>query len=320
MIAFVTVVAGLLEAHVGLPAAILLRPDLEACPSRFGLAARLAVSPGVEVRLELPVDCRLTRGEEPRPGQAGVLSETRLYCCDAAILGRRLRVAGLAEAGVPALVRFEAADGAWSAEALLDVRADEWQVPEAPGSAPEPTELGSGAFLPALAVGARHLLAGADHVLYVAGVLLLPLTWRRRATTLSAFTLAHTVSLALVAFRVVAPPSAWVELGIALSLVALAYQALEPGVRFPELTAAAFGLLHGFGFAGGLTSVSPSSSTLLGFTLGLEVAQLGVLLVGVAALAVVGAVWRERLRAPLAYALGAVAAAWCLERGAHLGL
>jgi hypothetical protein len=178
--------------------------------------------------------------------------------------------------------------------------------------------------------GAIHLLIGADHVLLVVGLVLLLGVTRRLVFALSAFTIGHSISLALGATGAVTLPAAPVEAAIALTLVALALTLTRPPVanapasllaRAPMSVGLVVGLVHGLGFAGVLGELPLPASGLtlpiIGFNLGLELAQLGVVAI-IAALLVV----LRRLEAPLGlginvlagWAIGVIAAAWTIER------
>ncbi len=177
--------------------------------------------------------------------------------------------------------------------------------------------------------GAHHLLIGLDHVLLVVGLVLLLGFSRRLVFGLTAFTLGHSVSLALGATGTLTLPSAPVETAIALSLVALALSLTRPAAaragdlfaRAPWTVGLLIGLVHGLGFAGVLGELDLPRDGLalpiLGFNLGLELAQLAL----VAALAAVLLPARHlapRLHAalpsPAGWAIGVIAAAWTLER------
>jgi hydrogenase/urease accessory protein HupE len=177
--------------------------------------------------------------------------------------------------------------------------------------------------------GAHHLLIGLDHVLLVVGLVLLLGFNRRLVFALTAFTVGHSVSLALGATGTLTLPSAPVETAIALSLVALALSLTHPSstharapfARAPWTVGLLIGLVHGLGFAGVLGELDLPSDGLalpiLGFNLGLELAQLAL----VAALAAVLAPLHRlaprlaaALPSPAGWAIGIVAAAWTLER------
>ena len=112
-----------------------------------------------------------------------------------------------------------------------------------------------------LVLGIEHILTGIDRLLFVSGLLLLVNGTRRLLLTVSAFTLSHTVTLTLATLGFVHVPPAPVEAVIALSILFVAYEVLRKNTnpaglaqRKPWLVAFSFGLLHGLGFAGGLTA------------------------------------------------------------------
>jgi hydrogenase/urease accessory protein HupE len=177
-----------------------------------------------------------------------------------------------------------------------------------------------------LALGLEHILGGLDHLFFVIGLTLWTRTATRVLTTLTAFTAAHSLTLALATFKVVHLPGPPVEACIALSIVLLARAVLEPNLSpgTPWRFALACGLLHGFGFAGALADVGLPDDAVLpalaAFNIGVELGQLALAL-ALAVLAALAARLAPRLplRRLVAYALGGVAAAWTLERVLALG-
>lgn len=133
-------------------------------------------------------------------------------------------------------------------------------------------------------LGVEHILGGIDHLLFVLGLLLLSRSWRGLLATISSFTLAHSLTLAAASLELVKVSSGPVEISIALSVLLLAFEITQTGDtltrRWPWLVAFGFGLLHGFGFASALSDVGlPRQAlalSLLGFNLGVEVGQIGV--------------------------------------------
>ncbi len=172
-------------------------------------------------------------------------------------------------------------------------------------------------------IGFTHILPrGLDHILFVLGLFLLNTNWRPLLVQVTAFTLAHSVTLAMGLYGVIALSPAIVEPLIALSIVYVAVEniftnrlhAWRPVVVF------LFGLLHGLGFAGILTEIGlPRSDFLLGlvaFNVGVEFGQLAVI---VSAFAVVGwfvgASWyRNRVTVPASLAIAVMGAWWLVER------
>jgi hypothetical protein len=178
-----------------------------------------------------------------------------------------------------------------------------------------------------LLLGFEHILGGIDHLLFVASLLFLVGFQRRLLWTITAFTLAHSITLASASLGWLTLRSAPVEATIALSIVLVAAEALnmrraqESGgpltlaQRLPALVAFLFGLIHGLGFAGALSEIglpqNHLATALLTFNIGVELGQL-------AAVVVAWGAWRwirntslaSRARTPLLYGIGSVAAYW----------
>ncbi|MCE9558265.1 MAG: HupE/UreJ family protein [Armatimonadetes bacterium] len=168
-------------------------------------------------------------------------------------------------------------DGANTDEVLLDANNPSWTK--------------SGGELSILEVvrrfftlGIHHILSGPDHILFVLGIVLIGSTFRKLFKVVTAFTIAHSITLTLAALKVATPPSRIVEPLIALSIVAIAVENIrlrqisERPVRdYRVPTVFAFGLVHGFGFAGALSDAGLTGSTLVGglvtFNLGVEAGQ-----------------------------------------------
>lgn len=183
-------------------------------------------------------------------------------------------------------------------------------------------------------MGARHIVSGADHLLFLAGLLFISGTFRRAIVTATGFTIAHSLTLALVALDVVRLSVPAIEAVIALSIVFLAAEIARANRttiawRRPAIVASAFGLVHGAGFAAALTEIGlptgERTAALLFFNLGVEAGQVAVIL------AVFGALYAARrifassllhesaaLARPIGYILGLVAAYWFVERTAAI--
>jgi hydrogenase/urease accessory protein HupE len=130
--------------------------------------------------------------------------------------------------------------------------------------------------------GIHHILIGPDHLLFLVGLLLLGGSLRRLVLVVSAFTLAHSVTLSLAVLNLVSPPSRVVEPLIALSIVYVGADNLlvKGGRDARPWIAFAFGLMHGFGFASVLREMDlPAQAigwSLLSFNVGVELGQLAV--------------------------------------------
>jgi hypothetical protein len=203
---------------------------------------------------------------------------------------------------------------------------------------------GPSSFLGFVVEGAHHIAIGLDHVLFLV-TLLMVAAWRRAdggrwvsregagpvlgetLRLVTAFTVAHSITLALAASGVLSPPSRWVESLIAASVLVAALDNLWPIVRGPRWTmVACFGLVHGFGFAGPLQDLGLQRGALalplLGFNLGVELGQLAIvaLLLPVAFALRDGRFYRQAVVRVGSLAIAGTAAVWVLERGFDLSL
>jgi len=183
-----------------------------------------------------------------------------------------------------------------------------------------------------LRLGIEHILTGFDHLLFVLGLLLLVGTNWKIVKTVSAFTAAHSITLALAALGLVHFPSALIEALIALSIIFVAYELIPRGDgattltrQKPWLVAFIFGLFHGLAFAGTLSSVGlPAGGTvpaLLLFNIGVEIGQLAFIAVAIGVIVGLRRVSRHlpasygavSTYAP-AYVIGGLASYWLIER------
>jgi HupE / UreJ protein len=174
-----------------------------------------------------------------------------------------------------------------------------------------------------VALGFEHILSGFDHLMFVAGLLFLVGFRRKLVWTITAFTVAHSLTLASAALGWVSLRQAPVEATIALSIVLVASEALRHretmARRLPTAVAFVFGLVHGLGFAGALQEIGLPQNhlvvALLTFNLGVELGQLFAVAVAWGAVQLVRRqLWAGRLRAPALYVIGSLAAYWSLLR------
>ena len=176
-------------------------------------------------------------------------------------------------------------------------------------------------------LGIEHILSGIDHLAFVLGLLFLIGFRRQLLWTITAFTLAHSLTLGASAMGWLMLRSPPVEATIALSIVLVASEALHrrPTLSrcWPALVAFLFGLVHGLGFAGALQDIGLPQQhlllALLSFNVGVEAGQLAVVLLacGLHRL-LAGQPLAQKLRVPALYAIGSVAAWWTLARVAVL--
>jgi hydrogenase/urease accessory protein HupE len=175
--------------------------------------------------------------------------------------------------------------------------------------------------------GIEHILFGFDHLLFVLALMLIVRSTRTLILTITAFTVAHSITLTFATLGWVSPPTGPVEIMIAFSIVLVAAEivAQERGqtsltIAAPWIVAFAFGLLHGFGFASALQNLGlPQGDiplALFCFNLGVEIGQLMFVALILAAAALLRKFLEVPRRAVLAsaYSIGIIAAYWTLER------
>lgn len=233
--------------------------------------------------------------------------------------GQSLRILGLDMTMTDALVSVEFADGTTWLRRL---------TPQAPAALIPEKQSGWSVAGEYLKLGVEHILLGIDHLLFVLALLLITRGKWRLVKTVTAFTVAHSITLALAALGFVHVPQAPVEAVIALSIAFVAAEILraregQEGItaRAPWIVAFTFGLLHGFGFAGALTEIGlPEGQVplaLLFFNVGVEVGQLLFIAAVLSAIATIRSV---RFRFPdwagivPPYAIGSVAMFWGIQR------
>jgi len=172
-------------------------------------------------------------------------------------------------------------------------------------------------------LGVQHILSGVDHLLFVAGLLFLVGFRRRLIGTITAFTAAHSITLALSAFGLLTLRPPPVEATIAMSIVLVASEALREkntlARRMPALVSFLFGLVHGLGFAGALKNIGLPQShlplALLSFNVGVELGQLLMVLLAFALVSLpISRRFLARLRTPALYGIGSIAAYWSILR------
>jgi hypothetical protein len=313
--------SGVASAHEVRPAYLELR---EVAPGVYDVLWKTPARGGMRLGLDviLPEGCQSTI--EPRTVLAddAVLARWRESCAGG-LAGRTIGVADLDRTLTDALVRFEPLEGPSRTLRL---------TPSEPMSTLPARQSLMDVARTYGELGFEHILLGFDHLLFVLALLMLVQGVGRLIGAVTAFTLAHSLTLAGVTFGWLTLPSAPVEAAIALSIAFVAAEIIRakagrPGLmqRWPWLASFGFGLLHGFGFAGALREIGlPQEAiplALLTFNLGVEAGQL----VFVAAMLALAAVWRmarplvsggwteHAWRAP-AYGIGVMASFWWIER------
>ena len=268
--------------------------------------------------VELPAGC--TTVTEPRASMVlNAYTERWTATCAGGLTGRTIHIAGLSATMTDVLVRVERLDGTTQVTRLTP--SDASFVVEA---APRVLEVARTYAV----LGIEHILTGIDHLLFVLALLIITRGGWKMVKTVTAFTVSHSLTLTAATLGFVHVPQRPVEAVIALSIVFVAAEIvrMSRGVdsitaRAPWLVAFTFGLMHGLGFAGGLSDAGlPAAhipTALMFFSAGVEAGHF--LFVGVV-LSVIALLSRTRVPLPRwaelvpPYAIGAVAMFWVIER------
>ena len=267
----------------------------------------------------MPENCEL-RSETPWfPEGTGKVLRQQWSCAVESLEGQILGVSGLAANQSSAVVSVRPRPEVFF-QAVLTAEEPAFMVPE--------QRSGVATALHYLWLGAEHIAIGTDHLFFVAGLLLLVGWGTRLVYTVTAFTLGHSITLAMVSLGVVTNPEALIEWLIAVSIWVLAFELSNSEKRSrlwerPWYLAGAFGLLHGMGFAGALAETGLPQmylpTALLFFNVGIEIGQLAFIalltVAGVLISKISKAGWLQL--APV-YLLGAVSTFWVLDRTGSL--
>jgi hypothetical protein len=299
----------------------------ETAPDIYDVLWKLpSLGEGSDARMPMiPVFPETCRQEgEARTGRAGTawLFTARIRC-QGGLAGRTLAVDGLEAFSTDVLVRVQHADGGVETHVLKPVS------PTITLRRAEDTRRGIGAYL---YLGIEHILLGVDHLLFVLGLLLIVRDRWMLVKTITAFTVAHSITLAVATFGIAQVPPLPLNAVIALSILFLGPEIVRVWrgetsftIRHPWVVAFAFGLLHGFGFASGLAQLGlPKDEiplALLLFNVGVEIGQLAFVLV---ILLLERSFRLLEIRWPLVvarlpgYAVGTLGAFWTIQRVAML--
>jgi hydrogenase/urease accessory protein HupE len=268
--------------------------------------------------VELPAGC--TNTSEPRALMINnAYTERWSVKCPGGLTGGTIRIAGLSATTTDVLVRIERQDGSTQVTRLK---------PSAPSFVVEavPSRLEVARTFSVL--GVEHILTGIDHLLFVLALLIITRGGWKLVKTVTAFTLSHSLTLTAATLGFVHVPQRPVEAVIALSIVFVAAEILRMRrgiesitISSPWIVAFSFGLIHGLGFAGGLSDAGlPAGhipTALLFFSMGVEAGHF--LFIGVV-LSLIALARRTQLPAPRwarpvpAYAIGSIAMFWVIQR------
>jgi hypothetical protein len=279
---------------------------------RPGVLSLVETAPGTfDVAWTPPLDSRGEGSKVDVRYPAGCQLHDRVLNCAGGLSGT-IRFEGIHAPSMRIAVEIQRLDGASS----------EWLV-QSDDPTVDPTAAAPRALWGWIRLGITHIYA-ADHLAFLLGLLLIVGTARRVIATVTAFTVAHSLTLGLSVLGFVHVASAPVEAAIAGSVLLVAREAAVDAPtlthRAPWLVALLFGLVHGLGFAGALAQVGlPSGSragALVGFNVGVEVGQLTVVAAYFSFVALANRRWPSArwLRLTACYAMGAFSSLWLLER------
>ncbi len=260
-------------------------------------------------------------GARHRSYAAGTLRQRWRIEVPGGLDGKAITFPDLAESRVDVLVRLQRLDGSVQLERILPARPS-FSATASPGAHEVARTY--------VVIGIEHILLGFDHLLFVLALVMIVDSFRRLLITITAFTVAHSITLSLATLGVLHVPGPPVEAIIALSIVFVAGEIIHRrqgreglASRRPWVVAFAFGLLHGLGFAGALAEVGlPENSiplALLFFNIGVEIGQVLFIVVVLAihrllSRLVAGRFDLARLAPVQAYVIGGIASYWVFER------
>jgi hydrogenase/urease accessory protein HupE len=281
---------------------------------------------GGEVEIQIapvvPEGCRLVTPDRQQLTPGAVVVRGTLQC-RGGLAGKTLRIAGLETTITDVLIRIEHADGRVESHLLR---------PATPSVTLGEATSGLERAASYLQLGVQHILLGVDHLLFVLGLLLIVRDRWTLVKTITAFTVAHSITLAIATLGYASAPLLPLNAAIALSILFLGPEIVRVWrgqtsftIRHPWVVAFLFGLLHGFGFASGLTAMGlPKAEiplALLLFNVGVELGQIAfvvlVLLVE-RAFRTLQIQWSRFALALPGYAVGSLGAFWTIQRTAIL--
>jgi len=259
------------------------------------------------INLTLPNDCQSNSLETFQ--ESKYLSEKISLQCSDSIKGKDIFIKGLSILN-DALVTIKFLDGD-RYEGLVSVKDSKLTIPQ------ELQVFPTGYFM----LGVEHLIGGPDHLLFVFGLLFIVFGWQNLIKTITAFTLAHSITLGLSVLEIVSLPSATIEALIALTIIYLALEIKDErnNKSTPWLMAFGFGLLHGFGFAGALSEIGIANEqlllSLLFFNIGIEIGQLIMIPLFLISIWLLQKVkFNFSVTKLSSYAIGGMGSFWLIER------
>ena len=270
------------DAHETRPGFLELR---ESDPTTYSLLWKRPTGGEIEIQIApvVPEGCRLLTPDRQQLTPGAVLVRGTLTCADG-LAGKTLRIAGLETTITDVLVRVHHADGRLESHLLR---------PATPSVTLGGVTTGLQRGFSYVQLGFQHILLGVDHLLFVLGLLLIVANRWMLVKTITSFTVAHSITLAIATLGYASAPMPPLNAAIALSILFLGPEIVRVWrgetsftIRHPWVVAFAFGLLHGFGFASGLSAMGlPKAEiplALLLFNVGVEIGQVAFVVTALA--------------------------------------
>ena len=304
-------------AHEVRPGYLELR---EGSPGRYEVLWKRPARGEILIQLDpvFPEACTLTGPGRQETAQGAMLTRATLACTDG-LQGQIIRIAGLESTMTDVLIRVYHSDGAMETHMLR---------PVSPAALIGAAGSSGQRAIAYLRLGIEHILMGVDHLLFVLGLLLIVSSRMMLLKTITSFTVAHSITLAIATLGYASAPMLPLNAAIALSILFLGPEIIRAQqgktsltIRHPWVVAFAFGLLHGFGFATGLTTMGlPRAEiplALLLFILGVEAGQLFfvlIILLLARSFRILEISWPRWAEAIPAYTVGGLGAFWTIQR------
>ena len=318
----ILVISSLASAHEARPAYLELK---ETAPGQYSVLWRTPVLAGMRlpVALALPDDVKSLSEPNVQELADSVVERRSIDAGANGLAGKRIEFPGLQLTIADVLVRVEMLDGR------------KWTTivhPSQPWVEIAASQSWAGVVGTYILQGIRHILFGADHMLFVLGLLLIVKDRWMLLKTVTAFTVAHSITLAIATLGYAEVPVVPLNAAIALSILFLGPEIVRSWqgetsftIRHPWVVAFAFGLLHGFGFASALASAGlPKHElplALVSFNIGVELGQLGFIALVLAlerSFRILEIRWPRWVEALPGYTVGSLGAFWTIQRVAIL--
>ena len=304
-------------AHEARPGFLELR---ETGPETYALLWKKPSGGEVEIQIApvVPEGCRLATSDR-QPLSPGAVIVRGTLTCAGGLAGKTIEIAGLPATITDVLVRLHHADGRLESHLLR---------PATPSVTLGGVTTAGERSLGYVQMGVQHILLGVDHLLFVLGLLLIVSDRWMLVKTITSFTLAHSLTLAIATLGYASAPLPPLNAAIALSILFLGPEVARRWrgqtsftIRHPWVVAFAFGLLHGFGFASGLSAMGlPQAEiplALLLFNVGVEIGQVAFVLLVVLlerSFHLLEVRWPRLLERLPGYAVGTLGAFWAIQR------